>query len=66
MLLASSVAHTYLGWKSIAEQLAKTNVPSALVAGLHIGWAFGGAAMAVLGFIAARPSSIGCAAAKRL
>lgn len=52
MLLASSVAHTFLGWKSLAEQLARTNVPPDLQAGLHIGWAFGGAAMVILGFIA--------------
>jgi hypothetical protein len=52
MLLASSVAHTFLGWKSLAERLAKTNAPPDLVAGLHIGWAFGGAAMVILGFIA--------------
>jgi hypothetical protein len=51
MLLASSVAHTWLGWKSIAEQLARTNVPGDLQAGLHIGWAFGGAAMVILGII---------------
>jgi hypothetical protein len=52
MLLASSVAHTWLGWKSLAEQLARTNVSPALLAGLHIGWTFGGAAMAILGFVA--------------
>jgi len=52
MLLASSAAHAILGWKSLAEQLANTNVPSDLVAGLRIGWMFGGAAMVILGFIA--------------
>ena len=51
MLLASSVAHTWLGWKSLAEQLARTNVPPALQSGLHIGWAFGGACMVILGII---------------
>jgi len=51
MLLASSVAHTWLGWKSLAEQLARTNVPSALQSGLHIGWAFGGVCMVILGII---------------
>ena len=51
MLLASSVAHTWLGWKSLAERLAATNVPPDLQAGLHIGWAFGGAAMVILGVI---------------
>jgi hypothetical protein len=51
VLLASSVAHTWLGWKSIAERLAKTNIPPDLQAGLHLGWAFGGAAMVILAFI---------------
>ena len=51
LLLASSVAHTWLGWKSLAERLGRTNAPPDLVAGLHIGWAFGGAAMAILGII---------------
>jgi hypothetical protein len=51
MLLASSGAHTFLGWKSLSEQLADTNAPPALVAGLHIGWTFGGAAMVILAFV---------------
>ena len=51
MLLASSVAHTWLGWKSLAERLATANVPPDLQTGLHIGWAFGGAAMVILGVI---------------
>jgi hypothetical protein len=46
------VAHTSLGWKSIAEQLGRTNIPPDLQAGLHIGWAFGGAAMVILGLVA--------------
>ena len=52
MLLASSVAHTWLGWKSLSEQLARTNAPPDLIAGLHIGWTFGGAAMVILGIVA--------------
>ena len=51
MLLASSVAHTWLGWQSLAERLATANVPPDLQTGLHIGWAFGGAAMVILGVI---------------
>ena len=51
LLLASSVAHTWLGWNSLAERLARTNVPPDLQAGLHIGWAFGGATMVILGII---------------
>jgi len=52
MLLASSAAHSILGWKSLAEQLANTNVSSDLQTGLRIGWMFGGAAMAILGLVA--------------
>jgi len=52
MLLASSAAHSILGWRSLAEQLANTNVSSDLLTGLRIGWMFGGAAMVVLGFVA--------------
>jgi len=52
MLLASSVAHTWLGWSSLADRLARTNVPRDLQTGLHIGWAFGGAAMVILGITA--------------
>jgi len=51
MLPASSGAHSILGWKSLAEQLANTNVPSDLQTGLRIGWMFGGAAMVILGVI---------------
>jgi hypothetical protein len=52
MLLASSAAHSILGWTSLAERLANTNVPSDLQTGLRIGWMFGGAAMVILGVIA--------------
>ena len=52
MLLASSAAHSTLGWQSLAEGLANTNVSSDLQTGLRIGWMFGGAAMVVLGVIA--------------
>jgi hypothetical protein len=51
MLLASSVAHTFLGWKRLVERLARLHAPPDLVTGLHIGWAFGGAAMVVLAFV---------------
>ena len=49
ILLASSAAHSILGWRSLAEQLANTNASSDLQAGLRIGWMFGGAAMVALG-----------------
>ena len=50
-LLASGVAHTWLGWNSLAERLARASVARDLQAGLHIGWAFGGACMVILGII---------------
>ena len=52
VLLASSAAHTFLGWRELAERLARTGAPPDLVTALHIGWAFGGAAMVILGFVA--------------
>ena len=52
LLLASSGAHTFLGWTELAGRLARTGAPPDLVTGLHIGWAFGGAAMVILAFVA--------------
>jgi hypothetical protein len=51
VLLASSVAHTWLGWKRVAERFAHTNVPPDLQASLRIGWTFGGACMVILAFV---------------
>jgi hypothetical protein len=48
-LIVSSVAHSILGWRSMAERLAATNAPSDLQNGLRVGWQFGGAVMLALG-----------------
>ncbi|HEX6641752.1 MAG TPA: hypothetical protein VF215_11600 [Thermoanaerobaculia bacterium] len=53
ILILSSGAHSILGWKSLAAQLAATNAPADLVRGLQIGWEFGGFAMLAFGIIAA-------------
>ena len=50
-LVLSSAAHSLLGWQAIGAELAKTNTPPELVAGLEIGWKWGGAAMLVFGVI---------------
>ena len=52
LLVLSSGAHTFLGWKAMSEQLASTNAPADLVHGLMVGWEYGGVAMLVLGLIA--------------
>lgn len=48
LMLASSAAHSLLGWPALAAELAKVNAPADLVRGLAVGWHFGGASM--LGF----------------
>jgi hypothetical protein len=51
MLLASSAAHSLLGWKGLSRELAKTTAPPDLVRGLGIGWHFAGIAMLAFGCI---------------
>jgi len=53
IILLSSGAHSFLGWKALGAQLAATNAPGDLVNGLRIGWQFGGAAMLGFGLIVA-------------
>lgn len=45
IMALSSAAHSLLGWKALAEQLAATTAPADLVRGLALGWHFAGAAM---------------------
>jgi hypothetical protein len=54
VMILSSFAHAFLGWKALGAQLAATNAPADLIGGLRIGWEFGGAAMLTFGIIAAR------------
>jgi hypothetical protein len=51
MFLASSAAHSFLGWKQLGGALAKTSAPPELVKGLSIGWHFAGFAMLTFGII---------------
>jgi hypothetical protein len=51
-MVLSSAAHSLLGWKALAQQLAATTAPADLVRGLALGWHFAGAAMLVFGLIA--------------
>jgi hypothetical protein len=51
VLIVSSGAHSFLGWKNLSDRLAVAQVPSDLQIGLKIGWQFAGAAMLVLGVI---------------
>jgi hypothetical protein len=53
IMILSSFAHAFLGWKALGAQLAATNAPADLIGGLRIGWEFGGAAMLTFGIIAA-------------
>jgi hypothetical protein len=51
ILLLSSGAHSFLGWKSMREQLVATNAPEDLITGLGIGWNFAGLAIFIFGCI---------------
>jgi hypothetical protein len=51
VLIASSAAHSLLGWPQLAAELARYNPPADLVAGLRIGWQFAGVAMFAFGII---------------
>ena len=53
LLLASSLAHSLLGWPQLTAELAKAGAPPDLVTGLKIGWHFAGAAMLAFGVISA-------------
>jgi len=52
ILIASSAAHSLLGWPQLSMRLAAEHVPADLVAGLAMGWHFAGVAMLTLGLIA--------------
>jgi hypothetical protein len=51
MFVASSAAHSLVGWKGLTAELAKTSAPADLVRGLGIGWHFAGVAMLAFGCI---------------
>ena len=52
ILIASSAAHSLLGWPQLNVRLTTAHVPLDLIAGLAMGWHFAGVAMLTLGLIA--------------
>ena len=51
ILVASSAAHSLLGWPRLRGELAAFGAPVDLVTGLAIGWHFAGVAMLAFGCI---------------
>ena len=49
VLVASSAAHSLLGWPALRAALERTHAPAELVTGLAIGWHFAGVAMLTMG-----------------
>jgi hypothetical protein len=45
LMIASSAAHSLLGWPRLRAKLAESHAPDELVQGLALGWHWGGAAM---------------------
>ena len=52
VLIASSAAHSLLGWPPLRGRLTAENAPLDLVSGLAMGWHFAGVAMLTLGLLA--------------
>lgn len=51
ILILSSGAHSFLGWKSMRDQLVANNAPDDLITGLSIGWNFAGLSIFLFGCI---------------
>jgi hypothetical protein len=51
ILILSSGAHSFMGWKRLREQLIATNAPDDLINTLAIGWNFAGLAILIFGCI---------------
>ena len=51
LLIASSGAHSLLGWPALRAKLDAAGVPADLAQGLGMGWHFAGVAMLVLGVL---------------
>ena len=51
VMIASSGAHSILGWKGLDAALRAALVPADLIEALSIGWRFGGVAMLAFGVI---------------
>lgn len=52
VLIASSAAHSLLGWPQLLVNLHSARVPLDLIGGLAMGWHFAGVAMLTLGLLA--------------
>ena len=51
VILASSVAHSLLGWPQFRRALTEADTPADLIVGLSLGWHFAGLAMLVFGVL---------------
>jgi len=51
ILILSSGAHSFLGWKAMHDQLVALDAPADLVTGLAIGWNFAGFAIFIFGVL---------------
>ncbi len=51
MLILSAGAHSLAGWPGLGARLRAAQAPADLVAGLAMGWHFGGASMLVFGVL---------------
>jgi len=51
ILIASSGAHSLLGWPGLRAKLVATNAPADLIQGLAMGWHFAGISMLVFGIL---------------
>jgi hypothetical protein len=51
ILLLSSAAHSFLGWKELNQRAVDARVPAELITSFRLGWLFGGAAMLTFGIV---------------
>jgi hypothetical protein len=51
ILIASSGAHSMLGWPSVRAKLVAANAPADLIPGLAMGWHFAGVSMLAFGIL---------------
>jgi hypothetical protein len=51
LIVASSLAHSLLGWRDFGARLVATQAPDDLITGLKIGWHFAGVAMFTFGTV---------------
>ena len=54
LLLASGLAHAFLGWPPLGAALAEAGVGEELAGALAVGWLFGSMAMIVFGLVVLR------------